>query len=230
MITSGNAGGNNPYLKGSEGRKEWNDRYGTMRQAVRTWQIAFFCALAINLIFASIIARMAATTRVQPFIVETNRGMPYAITALRATSTQDPRIINFAVNQFIINTRSIIHDTTAEKTLLTKAYAFSANHTIRFLRDYYQKHDPFQRSTQITVAVQIINTLPISHHTWQVTWDETQYSNSDNRILSVTRWMAHLSIQFGKINPAFINDNPFGIYITNVFWSQSQIGDPNVSL
>jgi type IV secretory pathway TrbF-like protein len=32
----------NPYIKGAEGRKEWNDRYMNMAQAMRNWQIAFF--------------------------------------------------------------------------------------------------------------------------------------------------------------------------------------------
>jgi type IV secretory pathway TrbF-like protein len=219
----------NPYVKGNEGRKEWNDRYGSMQQAIRKWQMAFFFAMAISIIFALVIAKIATSSQVKPFIVETNRGMPIAISSMRALSDADPRIINFAVNQFIINTRSVIHDTTAEKTLLNKAYAFSADQTIHFLQDYYQKNNPFTLSAEHTVTVQIINSLPISSRTWQVTWDETKHSNRDDRILSVTRWVAQLSYQFGKVNPKFINDNPFGIYMTHISWSQSQVGGENAN-
>lgn len=219
----------NPYINGSQGRKEWNDRYGSLRQSSRYWQRAFFCSMVINIIFALVIVKIATQSQIKPFIVETNRGMPYAIDALRATSTADPRIINFAVNQYIINMRTIIHDTVAEKALLNKVYAFSADQAISFLRDYYQKNDPFSLSAHYTVTVQIINSLPISPHTWQVTWDETQYSNLDHHIINVTRWVAQLTYQFGKINPQFINDNPFGLYITHITWSENQIGASNAN-
>lgn len=214
----------NPYTKGSEGRKEWNDRYGNLQKSNRCWQRAFFGSMLINLIFALIIAKIATQSQIKPFIVETNRGMPYAMSALQEVSTSDPRIINFAVNQYIINARSISHDTMAEKSLLNKVYAFSADQAIPFLRDYYQKNDPFRLSAQYTVTVQIINSLPLSPHTWQVTWDETQHNSLDNRVLNVTRWVAQLTYQFGKINPDFINDNPFGVYITHITWSQNEIG------
>jgi len=224
-----NSDAENPYTKGSEGRKEWNDRYSNLQQSSRYWQRAFFCSILINIIFALVIAKIATQSQIKPFIVETNRGMPYAISALRNVSTSDPRIINFAVNQYIINARSIIHDTTAEKSLLNKVYAFSADQAIPFLQDYYQKNDPFRLSAHYTVAVQIINSFPLSPHTWQVTWDETQYSRLDHHILNVTRWVAQLTHQFGKINPNFINDNPFGLYITHITWSKNEIGANNAN-
>jgi type IV secretion system protein TrbF len=217
----------NPYTKGSEGRKEWNDRYGNLQKSSRYWQRAFFCSIVINIVFALVIAKIATQSEIKPFIVETNRGMPYAIDALKKVSDTDPRIINFAVNQYIINARSIIHDTTAEKSLLNKVYAYSADQAISFLQGYYQKNDPFRLSAQYTVTVQIINSLALSPHTWQVTWDETQHSTLDHQVVKVTRWVAQLTHQFGKINPNFINDNPFGLYITHITWSQNEIGANN---
>lgn len=219
----------NPHIKGSEGRKEWNDRYGSLKQSNQYWQRAFFCSLVINIIFALVIAKIATQSQIKPFIVETNRGMPYAISVLKNVSNTDPRIINFAANQYIINARSIIHDTTAEKNLLNKVYAYSADQTIPFLEDYYQKNDPFRLSAQYTVSVQIINSFPLSPHTWQVTWDETQRSTLDHQVLKVTRWVAQLTHQFGKINPNFLNDNPFGLYITHITWSQNEIGVNNAN-
>lgn len=216
----------NPYVKGSEGRKEWNDRYHNMQKSSRLWQRAFFCSVLINIIFALVIAKIATQSQLKPFIVETNHGMPYAVNLLRDISpSSDPRIVNFAINQYIINTRTLIHDTTAEKNLLNQVYAFSANQSISFLNDYYQKNDPFSLSAQYTVAVQIVNSLPISPHTWQVTWNETRYSSLDHQVINVTRWVALLTYQFGKINPRFINENPFGLYITHISWSQNEIGE-----
>ncbi len=213
----------NPYVNGSEGRKEWNDRYHTMQKSSRLWQWAFFCSLLINFIFSLVLAKLATQSQLKPFIVETNHGMPYAVSILRDSSpASDPRIINFAMNQYILNTRTLIHDTAAEKNLLDKVYAFSANQSIHFLNDYYQKNDPFRLSAHYSVTVQIVSSLPLSSHTWQVTWDETRVSRRDDQVISVTRWVGLLTYQFGKINPRFINENPFGVYITHIAWSQTE--------
>ena len=47
----------NPYLKGAEGRQEWNDRYGTMADSVRKWQWACLFAGVLLVIFAGVIAK-----------------------------------------------------------------------------------------------------------------------------------------------------------------------------
>jgi type IV secretion system protein VirB5 len=212
----------NPYVKGAEGRKEWNDRYENMKKSIGAWQKAFFCSIAISIIFAIVTAKMASESRVQPFVVETNNGMPYAVKPMEAISSQDQRLINFTINQFIINARTIVNDTEAEKVLLNKVYAYSANNTISFLHDYYQKNNPFDLSGQYTVTVNIVNSLPISRDTWQITWDETKRSANGGNILGTTRWMANMTYKFGDVNQRFITDNPFGLYVTQVSWSKSQ--------
>ena len=106
----------NPYVKGAEGRREWNDRYMNMSQSIRHWQMAFFIAMMVVILFGFIVTRIATESRVQPFIVETNNGMPYAIKPMESISAQDQRLINFAVNQFIVNARTIVSDAQAEKT------------------------------------------------------------------------------------------------------------------
>jgi len=213
----------NPYVKGAEGRQEWNDRYDNMRQSISYWRKAFFCAIAMSILFALIMAKMASQSRIEPFVVETNEGVPYAVKAMSSMSLHDERLINFAINQFIINARTILHDTAAEKTLLDKVYAYSANHTLGFLRDFYQKNDPYELSNHYTITVNIINSLPLSHDTWQITWDEIKRSTSDGNMISTTRWMANISYQFGDVNPNFISDNPFGFYITQLSWAQNHI-------
>jgi len=212
----------NPYVKGAEGRREWNDRYGNMRQAIRHWKSAFFCSTVVSVIFALVLAKVSMESRVQPFVVETNNGMPYAVKPMESWSAHDQRLINFALNQFIVNSRSIVNDNEAETVSLHKAYAFSANHTIPFLRDYYEKNNPYNVNAAYSVTVNIINSLPVSQDTWQITWDETKHATNSGNPVSVTRWMANLTYKFGDVNPQFLTDNPFGFYVTDVSWSQSQ--------
>jgi type IV secretory pathway TrbF-like protein len=212
---------NNPYVKGAEGRAEWNDRYMNMSKSIQRWQMAFFMAIMAVMVLAIVTAKIASQSKIQPFVVETNNGMPYAVKPMVALSSQDQKLINFAVNQFIINARTVISDGEAEKTLLNKLYAYSANNTIPFLHDYYESNNPFNRAAQYTVTVSIVNSLPIGKDSWQITWDETKHS-SHGDVLEKTRWVANLKYQFGDVNPHFMTENPFGLYITDISWAQNQ--------
>ena len=212
----------NPYVHGAAGRKEWNDRYDNMKKSISHWQKAFFCAIAISILFACVLVKIATETKVQPFVVETNNGMPYAVKPMTSMSLHDQRLINYAMNQFIINARTIVHDTEAAKVLLNKVYSFSANNTINFLHDHYQKNNPFEMSAEYSVTVNIVNSLPLSKDTWQITWDEIKRDTHGGQVLGTTRWMANMTYKLGDVNQRFMTDNPFGFYVTNVSWSQSQ--------
>lgn len=212
----------NPFLKGAEGRKEWNDRYMNMAKSIKNWQFAFLASMAISVLLTFVVAKIATESKVVPFVVETHSGMPYALRPMTQISEKDQRLINFAMNQFIVNARTILADTEAEKMLLNQVYAYSADNTLPFLHEYYTYHNPFTLAEEATTSVQIINSMPLSRDTWQVTWEETQRNNTSGAVLGVTRWMANLSFRLGDVNPHFINENPFGLYITQVTWSQSQ--------
>lgn len=211
----------NLYSDGLAARKEWDDRYLNMSRAIRHWRQACLANLIVIVILSAAVVWLAVTTKVQPFIVETTNGMPYAIKQMNSVSVRDQRIINFAINQFIINARTVLADVAAQKTLLNKVYAFSANSTLSYLENYYRNNNPFGVAEQYTVAVKIVNALPISRDTWQVVWEEEKQSLTVGNVTSVSRWMANLSYQYGEINPQFIVENPFGIYVTQLSWSQS---------
>ena len=92
----------NPYVLGASGKKAWDDRYGNMSNAVRNWQWAFAGAMVVLFIAVGAMAKMAMESKVQPFVVETSQGMPLAIKAMTPISNQDQKLINYAINQFII--------------------------------------------------------------------------------------------------------------------------------
>lgn len=211
----------NPFVKGAAGRKEWNDRYMNMSNMIRQWQLAFFAAIIAVMVLAFVVVKIATESKVQPFVVETNNGMPYAVKQMDATSLHDQKLINYAINQYIINARTVISDGQAQKNLLNKLYAYTANNALNFLQVYYQQNNPFQIASKYTVTVNIVNSLPLSANTWQVTWDEVKHSVNGSNELGTTRWVANLTYQFGDVNPHFITDNPFGFYITQMTWSQN---------
>lgn len=215
----------NPYVKGAEGQKAWDDRYGNMQQSLKLWQFAFFSALMTIAVLGGMLGYVSATSKVQPFVVETHEGMPYAIAPMQSVSAHDQRLINFAINQFIINARTVVHDPEAQKTLLDKVYAYSANQTLSFLHDYYQKNNPFEMAAHSTITANIVSSLPMSHDTWQITWDETEHNLTDESRTKTTRWVANVTVQLGEVNPHFMTANPFGLYITQMAWTQALRGE-----
>jgi type IV secretion system protein TrbF len=212
----------NPYVKGAAGRSEWNDRYMNMAKAIRNWQIAFLSVVIIAILLTLIVAKIATQSKIQPYIVETNGGAPYVVKKLTSLTAKDQLLINYIINQFIVNAKTILSDTEAEKKLLDKVYAYSAENTLNFLQEFYAKNNPFHLATNHTLNINIINAMPLSQNTWQVIWDETKRNLNNGAVLEVTRWMANITYKLGEVNPKFINENPFGIYITNVTWSQSR--------
>lgn len=214
---------NNPFLIGAAGKKEWNDRYGVMSDAIKNWQRVTYICLLLVIVFSGLVIKLSLATKIQPFVVETHDGVPYAMKPMKSISAQDQRLIGFALNQFIINARSILSDVEAEKSTLNKVYAFSSGPTLQFLHDHYQNQDPFEQAEKQTVSINIIHTLPVSKNTWQITWDEVSHARDSGQLLEMTRWVAQVTYQLGEVNPKFINENPFGIYISNINWSQSKL-------
>jgi len=213
----------NPYVKSAAGKAMWNDRYMNMSKAMRNWQIA--CATIAILMLGQIIliGKLATESKIKPYVVETNQGIPYTIKEVTEISAKDQLLINYAINQFVINAKTIIADTVAEKTLLDKLYAYSSGNAVNFLQDFYAKNNPFELASNYTISIHIINSLPISQNTWQIIWEETKHQSSNGNAIGTSRWIGQFTYEFRAINPKHISDNPFGIYITNIVWSQNQI-------
>ena len=216
---------NNPHISSQSkaGRQEWNDRYFNMAKAIKNWQLFCLYLIVAVVLLSGVIAKLATASRVQPFMVETNNGMPYAVKALTSEDKevlQNTKVINFMANQFIINARTVLSDSQAEKILLDKVYAFVGDDALKYLHDYYQVNNPLLNGQKYTVDVNIINSMPLGKNTWQVVWDETKRS-ADTDSNTKTRWMAELTYRLGQVNSTFMNENPFGLYITHISWSES---------
>lgn len=211
----------NPYISDALGKKEWNDRYMNMAIAIRNWQIAFLASLIICLVLAFVVAKIATESHVEPYIVQTNNGMPLNAQILTEISAKDKNTLAYyAVSQFIENARTVMTDSMAQKSLINKVYAYAADDSITYLNDFYQSNNPFLINNKYTVSVSNVTPIPLSNNTWQVNWIETKRDVSSGQVISSTKYIANLSYQYGDVNPKFMTQNPFGIYITQMSWSQ----------
>jgi type IV secretory pathway TrbF-like protein len=213
----------NPFVLGAEGRKEWNDRYQALSKMTWDWKKAFFMSMGLSILLAIGLIHVSSQSKIQPFAVELTNGMPIAIKSMTPmVGSQQMPLVSYAITDFISNARSILSDTEGEKKLLDKVYAYSANDTIKFMHDYFEKNNPFELASQYTVSVNIINALQISENTWQITWEEKKLSANGGNLINVTRWEANITYKFSEVNKSLIADNPWGLYITQISWSQVQ--------
>lgn len=215
----------NPFV-GDKGRLEWSDRYGNMAKIIRGWQGAFGVAMAAVIVLTVVNAKLSTQTNIQPFAVELNQGVPVAIAPMSQMNLSDPQIVHFFIEHFIADARTVVSDVEAEKNLLNSVYAFAADQTLPFLKEYYVMNNPLKRAQTMTVNVHVINVLPLSNKMCQVMWEEVARNVINGDEISKTRWMANITYQkTGKVDAKMAKDNPFGLYITNLTWSQSFDGE-----
>lgn len=205
----------NPYI---QAREEWDDRYGNMAKSIKNWQIAFAVMSIFALIMSITNARIATLSKIQPVLVETCEGSPTGFLPINGSKLQMDKVIKYSLDNFIINSRTIVGDAQAQKALLDKVYAYSADNTLMYLREYYEKNDPFIAASKYATQIKIIDTVPISSNTWQITFDETKKDAIDGEATS--RWVATVTYRLGEVNPHFMVQNPFGIYITQMSWTE----------
>ncbi len=213
----------NPYVSGAEGRKEWNDRLDNMKNNIRLWQKMSAGLLVAVIILIICFCLIAMKSKNIPFAVEMNNGIPVAIKTMSETSLDQQKLIQLEIENFIRNSRSISSDTAAQKRMLDEVYAYSDGSTINYLHDYYAKNNPFVLAAQYTISVEDVTTLPLSKNTFQVMWEETKRDITNGNVMGTTKWVANITYAFGPVNPKFMQDNPFGLYFTQISWSQSQI-------
>lgn len=205
----------NPYL---EAQKAWDDRYWQLAKSKHNWQIACGVISVIALILTITNARLATDSHILPIAVETCQGTATNILPVQISPNNLTMIVKFALNQFIVNARTIVADADAEKALLDKVYAYSADNTLPFLADYYDKNDPFTLAANETADVAILDSMPISANTWQITFDVTKKGQGGSQEKS--RWLATLTFKQGEVNQKYVSTNPFGLYVTSVTWAE----------
>lgn len=103
-----------------QGRQVWNDRYGSLQQSVKAWQKGCVGLLILSLMLTGACVKLALASKVQPFVVPMQNGVPCAILPMTTMSSEDPRLIRFAIEQFVIHARTMVADPFAQKTLLDR--------------------------------------------------------------------------------------------------------------
>jgi type IV secretion system protein TrbF len=208
------------------GRREWDDRYGSLARGKRNWQLAALGLLAIDGLLTAGLLHVAAQSRVTPFVVEVDRlGQAVAFGPAEQLRKTDERLVRYQLNLFVRDVRSVYADAEVQKTVINRAYAHSRDAALVFLNTHFKHHNPFLRSARGSVAVQVQSVLRLSPSSWQVQWRETEMTSS-GRVVSTSDWQAVLGVDLQPpVTSELLLVNPLGLYVTDINWTRMSQGE-----
>src|SRR5580692_11182681 len=105
-------------------RREWNERYGSYIAQAHAWHLAALASLGVAFVAVVGIARIGTQSRIVPYVVQTDMlGDAIAIRRADIAAPLDARLLRAQLARWVDDVRSVYLDVTAEKHVITEAYA-----------------------------------------------------------------------------------------------------------
>lgn len=203
----------NPYL---DGRREWNERYGSYISRARNWRVVALIATTTALLTVGGIVYLASKTQVKPYIVMVDSLGQVASVGYMPELKVTEKVVKASLSQFVVNLRTIYPDDYIQKQHIFNVYRYLAKSlpATKLVDKYYKENPPFNHKYFQQVKVEnIISTAP---NQWQLDWSEERYDENGNFKASQT-FRTVLEIVFKTQNTdAEIIKNPVGIFIKNI--------------
>lgn len=209
----------NPYLNA---RREWNERYGDYIASARRWQMIGLGSLTLAVTCTGGLIYFAGQNKLIPYVVEVDeRGATVQVYESSRQQKADPRVVRAQLAQFIRDLRAVSADRTVGKVAITRLYTQLNNgsQASSFINTYFKEHSPFTTSRDKTVAVDILQLLPLSENTWQAEWSEQSYGR-DGKDLGKANYTATMNVSVGnRVTEQTILYNPIGLEVKELHWS-----------
>lgn len=215
-----------PYMAA---REEWNERYGDYIARARNWRAVAFVSSFASLILAGGVVFMSLQTRFVPYIVEVDRdGTAQRVEYASKATPVSPQLMKAMLARFVTDWRSVSPDSTLQKAAIMRVYKMLPNGApaLETVNGYFRSNSPFAAAQHSTVSINLIGTpLKISDDSWQVEWWESRHSLAGN-VVAQARYKAMMMVVVKETQEndkqALDLDNPIGIYVTNLNWTQQQ--------
>ena len=204
-----------------DARREWNERYGSYIKQAHAWKIISLLLLLTTLLAVGGFIYTSSQNRFIPYIVQIDKlGEPISTFRAKATIIKDPKIIKFALSEFIVNYRTVYNDKEVQVQMIKKAYNYlSANSpAYNMLTQYFVDNPPFHQKRR--VVVKIISVLQLSKNNWQIDWEEKSFNDKGELIQTESyKGIAKFAI-VPPTTEEIILKNPIGLYITEFNFNQ----------
>ena len=211
-----------PY---TEGRKEWNERYGSYIAQRDNWRKATFAALGLAAVAVGSNVWLASQSKVEPYVVAIDKlGDAIAVGPADRTTLDNPRAVRRELDLWVKNVRTVTTDHDAATRNVEEAYAATdkSGPALQVLNAWYSSHDPYRRASNGVVLATISYIRFRGGHTWIVGWREEERPVNQPAPLPVD-WEMEVVISSSPSNDADgIKANPLGIYVHSFNWGIRQ--------
>ena len=210
----------NPYL---DGRREWNERYGSYIKQVQTWKVIAFLSMLTTLASVAGLTYIGSQNKLVPYIVEVDKlGNAQATNYAQQSNMDHSKVIKYTLAEFIQNFSTIYADPKIQKEMIYKIYRYLSPSYAAYnmVNAYYKENSPFDRQSTERVRVKVNSIVQINKDTYQVDWEEIV---SDPRGIKMRTDSFKASISFILVPPstqAEIIKNPIGLYIKEFNFSK----------
>jgi type IV secretion system protein VirB5 len=216
-------------------RAEFSSVFGDLAKGKRNWQVVAITALALLGLVLTAYIRLAATSRITPYVVEVDKlGRAVAFGPAEQITPLDRRIVIAQLASFITTMRTVVPSPPAQRDLIERAYAFVDAHGAAFLNSYFSDpgNDPRVLGATMTRLVDVTSILPVpgtspanpndsASGTWKVQWIETAFPTLNGGVIQHAAWEGYFTLH--RIPPTradVIEINPLGLYISAISWSR----------
>ena len=208
-------------------RNEFANVFGDLARGKRNWQLVAFALSGVLVVLAIANVRLVTTARVVPYIVQQDRlGQIVAVGAAERMIAPEQRLIASQLAQFIRAVRTVLPATAAaaQSEMIRRAYAFTAPEAAAFLNQHFTdpRNDPRALGLRLTREIQVTGILVVpKSEVWRVRWAEVERPTQPGGRTRTTDWEGYLAVKLvPPANTERIEDNPLGIYITSISWTQ----------
>lgn len=212
-------------LDGLEQGRVFDTPFLRLADTARSWQLAFYVALAVIAILIVSLARLAVHSRVLLHVVEVDP-LGRTLYAGPAKELDDPEpYIRHELSELVIDLRTVVADKRALFRNRSRAL-IHATQPVRAVLDRYfadPANDPRRLALSLYREVHVHSLLPLSETSWQVQWTETDYARIHKRRIGRASWTAVIAIELApaRERASVHRHNPLGLRVTHLTWSKT---------
>lgn len=216
----------NPYLNA---RRAWNTHTAGLMQSLHLWQLIGVGSLLITITAVGGLISIGSQSKFIPLVFQQDAsGNTLSVT--RADRVGEASIDDFriAAANFIENLRMVSVDSELQKKSVYQVYSFLSQNDpslVKAQEFYNTPHsNPFQRSSNEVVSINIKTVIQETPNTWQVDWVET-IRTVDGEIKEKSKPMRALLTMYQQFDSKDMGNesilkNPHLIFIKDFHWSK----------
>jgi type IV secretion system protein VirB5 len=211
--------------------------YADLAKGKRNWQVMAFALAGVLAIVTLGYVRLAASSRLIPYVVQVDRlGQVAGVGGMAdAFLTPDDRLVASQLAQFVRAVRTVLPASAAaaQAEMLRRGYAFAAPDAAAFLNAYFAKpqNDPRLVGLRLARQVEVTSVLRVpdgathgparASSTWKLRWTETDTPLQAGEPGRTAAWEGYVTTRI--VPPTTldgIEDNPLGLSLTSIAWTR----------